>query len=65
VEINPFDIGPEQVLRALTAAGEDQHAGIRVAEVAAAFEPQLLAVQESPDGGPRLMPLRRKRLTAW
>ena len=50
MEINPFDIGPEHVLRALTAVDEDQHAAIRFAEVAAAIELQLLAVRERHPG---------------
>ena len=44
LEFKPFDIGPGHVLWPLAAVDEDQHAAIRVAEVAAATELQLLAV---------------------
>src|SRR3954470_21879832 len=50
VEVDLPDVGPGHVLGALTAGDEDQQAGVPLAEVAGAFEPQLLAALEGHPG---------------
>src|SRR5215218_7893770 len=50
VEVDLLDVGPGNVFGALTAVDEDQQAGIPLAEVAGALEPQLLAVMEGHPG---------------
>src|SRR3989304_4934907 len=53
VEIDLLDIGPGQVLGALTAVEEDEHAGIPLPEVAGALEPEFLAAMEDHPGAPQ------------
>jgi len=51
VEIDLLDVGPLDVLGALAAVDEDQHAPITRTEIAGAIELHLLAAMKCHSGG--------------